>query len=844
LKELKGRLIAGQSSAITAVQGLGGIGKTTLAKQAAYELYHEKHFGAVLWADVTPKPDPLLALTEWARYADPLFSPDGNHSLEGLARQVKALLEELLAEKQAGRTLVVLDDVWDGPDEAGRYMVRLLRSACPSAATLLLTTRNEGLALDLGAAVLNLQRLTQAEGVELLRAYLSGEDGELLGRLVTVLGGHPLALTLAARRVQKKKLGRATALDNQLAEYERKLPALAEFADLKLDAGQKREDNLTLVLSYSYDELEAEEQARFRRLGALAYDRPFDLPLLAFLWELDPNDERERAGLEQSLEQLLLLSLVESDEPEASLTGEDNGPEVGWYRQYPLLQAYARALLKQNAAEYRAATAHYQEGVIGLADQFYELPPQEWISRGLKAYQPHLLEVGASLLRETGLSFPADGRGEPSFTAAVTPEVAGRALVFALNTYTYLFHRREVREAGWLWLGLTAARQLSDRQRESLFLAELGLFYSQMGEQATGLARYEQALALDRELGNQQGEATTLTNIGKVYADLGHQDQALAYYNQALPLRRAVGDRAGEAATLNNIGSVYSALGHKEQALTYYSQALPLRRAVGDQQGEAQTLNNIGAVYDALGHKEQALTYYNQTLALIRAGGNKTGEAATLNNIGMVYSALGNQNQALAYYNQALPLIRAVGYRAGEAATLHNIGGVYRSLGEQDQALDYYNQALPLRRFVGDRAGEANTLNNMGLVYDALGDKDQALSFYNQALLLFQAVGDRAGEAATLSNIGSVYSDLGDKDKALSFYNQALPLRRAVGDRDGEGYTRHNLGVLLWEMGRYAEGLAMVEQALALFQAVQSPKAKTEAGYLAQMRAALAGGGG
>jgi hypothetical protein len=278
LGELKEWLRRGQTMA---VQGLGGIGKTTLAYEAAYQLCEEGVFGSVLSSSLTREPNALVLLVDWAQYADPEFSPV-NIPLRQLPLRVKALLEDLLAEKCQGRTLVVLDDIW----ENGVAAARLLLEACPGKATVLMTSRSEGVARSLKGRLYRLARLDEESGVHLLKEYFKGvfEEAEenRLRELTRVLGGHCLALSLAARRILKRS-NRAKALEQHLAEYQKQLPALTEFGELKLDQGEERDDNLTVVLSYSYEDLSEEEKVHFRVLGTLAYDQPFGTGILAAL---------------------------------------------------------------------------------------------------------------------------------------------------------------------------------------------------------------------------------------------------------------------------------------------------------------------------------------------------------------------------------------------------------------------------------------------------------------------------------------------------------------------------------------------------------------------------------
>ena len=178
------------------------------------------------------------------------------------------MLENVIAQNCGqGRVLVVFDDVWDDGIEA----VRLLKQACPKDTTILITTilitsRTGKLAALLFAQEKLLDKLEPAKGVKLLQEYLppTSYDLNALWRLSEVLGGHPLALTIAAKRVllEEEHL-KDDALIEHIKEYEQGLPAGTPFAKLELELGDEKEDNLTKALYYSYAELNSEEQFYF-----------------------------------------------------------------------------------------------------------------------------------------------------------------------------------------------------------------------------------------------------------------------------------------------------------------------------------------------------------------------------------------------------------------------------------------------------------------------------------------------------------------------------------------------------------------------------------------------------
>ncbi|MCU0498912.1 MAG: ATP-binding protein, partial [Anaerolineae bacterium] len=110
IDQLVTQLDSDQVVAITAVQGMGGIGKTSLAKALCKQ--KRDRFGAILWADITPSPNLRNELLKWFSYTgqDPTFPPDA--TLEQIADQVRGQLTANFQTRCAGRVLVVLDDVW------------------------------------------------------------------------------------------------------------------------------------------------------------------------------------------------------------------------------------------------------------------------------------------------------------------------------------------------------------------------------------------------------------------------------------------------------------------------------------------------------------------------------------------------------------------------------------------------------------------------------------------------------------------------------------------------------------------------------------------------------------
>ncbi len=720
----------------TALYGMGGIGKSTLAIRLMQDCAVRRHFpNGVIWVEIGQTPNLQTRLADvGVDLGDVREAYVGEGvDLESASRRLGGLLQN----KQA---LLVLDDVWDHR-HVGQFPV--VGTAC----RMLITTRSGALAGIIKGVDVRLNVLTDEEGAALIATETGAPpDDPRLMRISAALGGHTLAITLAAARLKKRGLGYTETILKGLEG------AGEPFADLAVHPDDK-DLNLAKSLGQSLDMLDDDLRRRFRALGIFPIESTWDGAAAAAVWGDDDPGAADRA-----LEALLDASLLQ---------GTDERAEAPRYGQHRLLRAYARALLEREG-EAEAVFGRYADVVTRQAAAFNELPLEAWAT--LDPLLPHVDAVGEALVaRWRGTDAPDDALTQRAsdFAYAVSPYVANRRLL--IDTA----RGRELRGLAWLEAGLEASKKGADNEREAFLATGVGTSWSAMGEQREALKHYEQALSVYRIVGDREGEAMTLNNIGAAWSALGEKRKALNFYEQALPLNRAVGDRGGEAMTLNNIGFTWGALGENRKALIFYEQALPVFRAVGYQVGEAMTLNNIGGVWSDLGETRKALEFYEQALPVFRAVGDRGREAATLNNIGLAWDALGEKRVALEFYQQALTLRCAVGDRGGEAVTCYNIGTIYESLGDLDHAVEYLERCVALDEQIEhpDLESDRRVLEWLKRKRDGEEEpqEDPQAEFMRQVMALYQQGGGEAVRAAlaqagaTEEQIAAILQQLGGK---------------------------------------------------------------------------------
>ena len=289
-------------------------------------------------------------------------------------------------------------------------------------------------------------------------------------------------------------------------------------------------------------------------------------------------------------------------------------------------------------------------------------------------------------------------------------------------------------------------------------LFNMGAILNLYGQNEQALELYKRSLAIRQQIGDRQGEGATLNNIGQVYKVRGDYDTALRYWEQSLAIQQQIGDRQGEGVTLNNLATTVHAKGDYDTALPYLEQSLVIQQQIGDRRGEGVTLSNISQIYHDKGDYDTTLHYLEQSLAIQQQIGDRQGEGTTLNNISQIYSAKGDYDTTLRYLEQSLAIVQQIGDRQGKGTTLNNLATAAHAKGDYDTALRYLKQSLVIQQQIGDRYGMAKSISNIGAIHFMQNKIEEAFPLLIQGYLMYQELG-----SPDISEPASFLSELKEK---------------------------------------------------------------------------------
>ncbi|MGK7921014.1 MAG: NB-ARC domain-containing protein [Trichodesmium sp.] len=307
-----------QTIVVTAIHGLGAVGKSTLATAVAYDEEVQSRFAdGILWVTLGQEPNILTMLSGWVQaLGDYNFKPT---TVEATANHLRTLLFDK-------SVLLVVDDAWS-PDHA--QIFNLGGSRCQ----VLVTTREKAIADFLEAETYSLDVMTLSQSMQLLSQRLEreiiGEEAKQVEVVVEKLRYLPLALELAATQVADgiswqvlladiKRESRLKAKDGNVS-WGVLLTDILQDMGLKIfdrlrekdvtESASLKQLSLTASLNSSIKRLTPNTRENFIWLGILPDNVTITQGMTTVLWNMDDEGDA-RDELEYLRSQGLLLDGV------------------------------------------------------------------------------------------------------------------------------------------------------------------------------------------------------------------------------------------------------------------------------------------------------------------------------------------------------------------------------------------------------------------------------------------------------------------------------------------------------------------------------------------------------
>jgi len=515
---LKEELAPGQNSLVT-LSGPGGIGKTTLAAEAARSLL-ETYARRVVWSSADGRTDFTLPSLH-----DDIATQLGRPQLRTLAPEAKT--EQVRALVSDPPALVVLDNCETIAPEEQQRIAEWFGQTPQCSALFTSRGRMPGTAL---VRVLAMSREEADEFLEKLVAQAQGPEvftPDVRQRIYETAEANPFVMQWVTAQIDL-----AQEPDHVLEELKAgKGDAAQRVFDRSFNLPQLGDDGRDALLALSLFTPSA-PRAALAEVAGLAEPRLNEaVKNLRALWLIKPLDANRRLAAEG-----LTRTLIE-----ARLSKDSRAPD---------LRRRFIAYFLRHTEEHKEETAENYDALEAEKDNLLKAAEVAFNSEDFQSVMRMATILAApvrGMLSVRGYWAETVGLGELALQAARSSQ--NSAVVFSHNLAVMYGDRGELNKARQLYSeSLEISKRLDNQDYVASTLHELGRLAQHQGEVEEARRLYEESLQITKRLGDQRAIALTLGQLGLLAEGNGDKIEAACLFREALSIFERLGSPFAEVA--------------------------------------------------------------------------------------------------------------------------------------------------------------------------------------------------------------------------------------------------------------------------------------------------------
>lgn len=663
------------------VHGLGGVGKTTLARGFVDWLKQTNGLGmGCIWLSFQ---DVRSAEHVLNQIGTPLFGPDfitapTDQKIELLGKTLK---ENPLVivwdnfESASGNEAMGITPLMQ-PEDRG-LLLRLLQALRGGRTKVLITSRSTEDWLPIEAAYrLPLSGLRGEERWEFCNAILdnlgksASREDEGYKNLMDWLDGHPLLM----RAVLPKLATPGQTPGGLLQQIKDNLGQAA-------DPSQLERVNATLQMV----EESLEEELRPLLVPLALHEGFVDADYLETMAKKCEGQEATRAQIDRLFSALANAGLL-----------QHLGQNI--FSIHPALTSHLRSGVLQNTA----ADVH-QAWTLAFIDFISDY------ANYLSSKQLHEQRVPFYLHRINFHNALREAKEQEI-------NVAFAALTQSLAIYAQ--HTRDYDEASRLFAELARHCHGVDdlKSTEASAYHQLGIIAHMQRDFEQAERCFLKSLEIEKEQDNEQGAAYTYHQLGIIAQEQRDFEQAETWYRKSLDISERQSNEQAMAGTYNQLGRIAQMQRHFEQAESWCLKSIEINEKLGNEHDASKTYGLLGVIALAQNDFKQADRWYRKSLEISKKLGDEYTAARNYHQLGRIAEEQHDFEQAEKWYLMSLEIKEKQSDEHGAAVTYHQLGSIAGERRDLEQAKRWYLKSLKINEKLGDEHTAAMTYAQLGLL--------------------------------------------------------------------------------------------------------------------------------
>jgi tetratricopeptide (TPR) repeat protein len=264
--------------------------------------------------------------------------------------------------------------------------------------------------------------------------------------------------------------------------------------------------------------------------------------------------------------------------------------------------------------------------------------------------------------------------------------------------------------------------QIGDLEGQAVAYHHLGRIAQEQRNFNTAEEWYRKALAISEKLGDEHKAAIVHYQLGMIAQEQRDFKTAEACYKKSLEIGETQGNEYGAAMNYHQLATIALSQRDFKIAETWFQKSLEIKEMLGDEHGAATTYHQLGSIAEEKQDFKTAEQWYRKALAIDEKQGNEHGAAITYHQLGIIARAQGDSAAAEALFRKSLEIDEKYGNKHGAAKAYHQLGIISMEQRDFSAAQAWFEKSLENKEMQGNEYGAAITIGQLGLLAEGQGD--------------------------------------------------------------------------------------------------------------------------
>jgi tetratricopeptide (TPR) repeat protein len=229
-------------------------------------------------------------------------------------------------------------------------------------------------------------------------------------------------------------------------------------------------------------------------------------------------------------------------------------------------------------------------------------------------------------------------------------------------------------------------------------LEELGDIYHQLNEFSHAEACFQTALKLHQSNNDVLHQGNSYLGLGYLCLRQGKIDEASMFYQSAIKCHEQVNATLRLGSDYDGLGQIYMLQDQPIEAEFAFQNALKFHRTANSLLAQGHDYINLGKLYLRLSQLDDAKDACEKALKLYKAANNTLGLGDVYQKFGDIYNFQGRINEAESSFKKALEFCTMANYPFGQGLASSQLGYIYMIRGQLYEAKRMLEQARNFNR--------------------------------------------------------------------------------------------------------------------------------------------------